>query len=251
MTAPAHIASFLVEGVLGLTARDRFGAMQRHGNTGVMTSGWFTVLMVIVLVTSVAVFIAVSFYKGAKGLKFRKKKGEAEGQAPVIRNSASENRGSVTVTRETAPVTRGAAPVNQSEPAAKTAIEAEIALFPFSKKFDTTGGDEEQFLDFWQATITGLAGKVISLETTLTASVGDRVLVVISPAENSEGQIQELIEDIGVVRQVQKPDSTNEPDAKRLAVELTGLSEAQVAGLNDFIKRVSAKAEITANAGAK
>ncbi len=244
MTAPAHIAFFLVEGVLGLTARDRFEGMQRHADTGVMTSGWFTVLMVIVLVASVGAFIAVGFYKGVKGLKFRMKKSETQGQAPVTSEAAP-------VIRQAAPVTRGAAPVNQSEPAAKTAIEAEIALFPFSKKFDTTSGDGEQFLDFWQAAITGLAEKVIFLETTLTADVGDRVLVVICPMEYGQEQIQELIEDIGVVRQIQPADSMNEPNEQRLSVELTDLSEEQVAGLNDFIKRVSAKAEIIANAGAK
>jgi hypothetical protein len=258
MMAPVNIASYLVEGLLGLTARDRFSAMQQHGNTGVMTSGWFAAVCVILLLGSAAALITVSFYKKVKALKMSGKENKTTNRPAVTPDRAKMTGGAAPVNSRTsstnlekAPVTREATPVKRAEPAAKTVIGVEIALFPFSKKFDTVSGDDEQFLDFWQGTITRIEGKVIFLETPMTAGAGDRVLMVISSAGDNDEKIQEMIEDVGVVRQIRPAESMSEPEMKRFEVELTGLSDEQAAALNDFLKRVSVKAEVIAAAGAK
>ena len=86
-----------------------------------------------------------------------------------------------------------------------------IAMFPFAKKLELAGSGNHQrpqqdgspsppgfgtgaewnrqLPEFLPATVTGLVGRVVFLETTLTANVGDRVLVVIGLASvNGDGR---------------------------------------------------------------
>ena len=71
---PALIASLMVVGVLGLTSRDRWQAMQQqHSSTSVMNSKWFIVLMVALLLGSIIALVAVSFVKKYKEMKRQKK----------------------------------------------------------------------------------------------------------------------------------------------------------------------------------
>ncbi len=147
-----------------------------------------------------------------------------------------------------------------------------IAMFPFAKRLELAGNGNHQqpqqsgspsppgfgggaewsrqLPEFLPATVTGLVGRVVFLETTLTASVGDRVLVVIGLASvGGGGQTLELIEDAGPVQQTTQPaESVEMPNARRLAVELAGLSEEQTAKLAGMIR--IAKATDTAKPGA-
>jgi hypothetical protein len=148
-----------------------------------------------------------------------------------------------------------------------------IAMFPFARKVGlANGGNQEQrqqggspsppgsgtgaewsrqLPEFLPATITGLVGRVVFLETTLAANVGDRVLVVIGLASVSgNGQALELIEDVGPVRQTTQPaESMKEPNARCLAVELAGLSESQAAQLAMAIAGVKTTAPAKQDAG--
>ncbi len=135
-----------------------------------------------------------------------------------------------------------------------------IAMFPFAKKLGPAGNGDQgrpkqewsrQLPEFLPAIVTGLVGRVVFLETTLAASVGDRVLVVIGLARVGEGaQIPELIEDIGLVQQTAQPAELVElPNARRLAVELAGLSEAQIAQLSEAVAGVKTTAPAKQDTG--
>lgn len=148
-----------------------------------------------------------------------------------------------------------------------------IAIFPFAKRLELAGsgnhqrpqqdgspsppgfgagaGWNRQLPEFLPATVTGLVGRVVFLETTLTASVGDRVLVVIGLASvNGDGQALELIEDVGPVQQTTQPaELVESPNARRLAVELAGLSETQVAQLAEAIAGVKTTETAKGDAG--
>jgi hypothetical protein len=78
---PALIASLMVEGVLGLTSRDRWQAMQQHSDTSVMNSKWFTILMVALLLGSVIALVAVSLVKKYKEMKRRRTEDLASSRA--------------------------------------------------------------------------------------------------------------------------------------------------------------------------
>ncbi len=142
-------------------------------------------------------------------------------------------------------------PKTSAAPPAKAPVRsaAFVAIFPFSKKIDSAGIDKgqqgsspsksaeaaernRQLPEFLPATVVGLNGRIVSLETTLAATVGDRLLVMIGPADAEK---TELIEDIGLVKQSAQPaDSIKDPKARRLSVEMTGLNEAQMARLAEI-----------------
>jgi hypothetical protein len=126
--------------------------------------------------------------------------------------------------------------------------KAFIALFPFEKKLNpASGGGNKRpqqsgslsppglgaegnrlFPEFVSATVTGLVGRVVFIETTLAANVGDRVLVLAGSSDTEESI--ELIQDIGLVQQSAQPAEINAaPQARRLAVALVGANEAQAA----------------------
>jgi len=158
----------------------------------------------------------------------------------------------------------GARPADSA--AGKTAF---IAMFPFAKKIDLiNGGGQERpqqgdsppglrqsLPEFMPATVTGLVGRVLFIETTLSAGVGDRVMVVIGPEGISENDgTSELIEDIGIVEQsVQPAELLKEPNARRLGVALAGLSDAQAVQLAEAIRgaKTQGTAEQTMLTGSK
>ena len=140
----------------------------------------------------------------------------------------------------------GARPADSA--AGKTAF---IAMFPFAKKIDLiNGGGRERpqqgdsppglrqsLPEFMPATVTGLVGRVLFIETTLSAGVGDRVLVVIGQEGISKNdETSQLIEDIGIVEQSAQPAKLlTEPSARRLGVVLAGLSDTQAVQLAEVI----------------
>jgi large-conductance mechanosensitive channel len=162
----------------------------------------------------------------------------------------------------------GAKPANSSVGRA-----AFIAMFPSAKRLEPAGNGNHQRPEqggspsppelltgvewnqqlpvFLPAIITGLVGRVVSLETTLKANVGDRVLVVIGLASvGGGGQTLELIEDVGPVQQTTQPaELMKAPNARRLAVELAGLSEEQTAQLADAMRVAKATEAAKPSAG--
>jgi len=332
MTASALIAIRLAEVVVGLTARERFRATQHLDNSSVMTSRWFTIAMVVVLVVSIIAFVVVSLCRKVRELKAAEKAfsdgaarkslteseadmlmaismkiglgknedifsiGEAfeRGAAALLEESRSGGksvagisqlekqlaglRGKLGFRKVSSSTTNGSVkPVDESAgakpadfPVGKAAF---IAMFPFARKVGlANGGNQEQrqqggspsppgsgtgaewsrqLPEFLPATVTGLVGRVVFLETTLAANVGDRVLVVIGLASVSgDGQALELIEDVGPVRQtIQPAESMKEPNARCLAVELAGLSESQAAQLAEAIAGVKTTAPAKQDAG--
>jgi hypothetical protein len=143
--------------------------------------------------------------------------------------------------------------LNEPMPANSAVIKtAFIAMFPFSRKMDliNSGGTEnhkhgysppdwqKQLPEFIPATITGLVGRVLFIETTLSANVGDRVLIAVDSCDAAAGSgIPELIQDIGTVEQsIHLAESLNERDVFRIGVKLAGLSESQAAQLAGAIK---------------
>jgi hypothetical protein len=130
--------------------------------------------------------------------------------------------------------------------------EVFVALFPFLRKTDLINGSStenpkrgysppdwrEQLPKFVPATITGLVGRVLFIETALPANVGDRVLIAIGSYDVSgNSHTTELIEEIGTVdRSIYLSESPNASNLRRLGVNLAGLSESQAAQLAESIK---------------
>ncbi len=242
MTMSALIMVRLAEGVVGLTAGERFKAVRNLDSGGsFMTSGWFTVAMVILLLGSVAALAAVGWYKK------RAARREVEESASAKRDAGKPAPPAVPVGQSRpAP----AAISSQVKPQAKSSDarpkevsvrgSAYIALYSFSRKLESPaeGAKPERPLpQFLPAKVLTVTGKVVSVETALPANVGDRVLVVIESQSNGEGTGRgEIIEDMGVVRQSAQPaQTTDAPNVKRLSVEVAGLSESQAARLADVI----------------
>ena len=74
MTVSALIAVRLAEVVVGLTAHERFRAVQHLDSGGsFMTSRWFTIAMVVVLAGSIIALVVVSLYKKVRELKAAEK----------------------------------------------------------------------------------------------------------------------------------------------------------------------------------
>ncbi len=159
-----------------------------------------------------------------------------------------------------------------SKPADVSAhISAFIAMFPVSKQVSPAGSEKQeqpqqggvssppgsmawdelirQLPEFVPAIVNGVVGQVVSVETALPANVGDRVLVVIELESISEkARERELIEDIGVVqRSVQPAESIDAPNARRLGIEIAGLSEAQAAQIAGVVSRAKATKTKTGN----
>jgi hypothetical protein len=144
-----------------------------------------------------------------------------------------------------------------------------IAMFPFSRKTELINGGSpgtperadsppdwrEQLPEFVPATITGLVGRVLFVETALSANVGDRVLIAVgSFSAGEESSTIELIEEIGTVdRDVYLPESSGASNVHRLDVNLAGLSESQAAQLAGAIKDANGRGatEQTLTAGSK
>jgi len=127
-----------------------------------------------------------------------------------------------------------------------------IAMFPFSRKTELINGGgsgtpqransppdwREQLPEFVPATVTGLVGRVLFIETALSVNVGDRVLIAVGSFSASEdSRTIELIEEIGTVdRSVYPPASSGASNVHRLGVNLVGLGESQAAHLAVAIK---------------
>jgi hypothetical protein len=153
-------------------------------------------------------------------------------------------------------------PVPKNSEVIKTAF---IAMFPFSRKMDlmnsgSSGAPErvdsppdwrEQLTEFIPATITGLVGRVLFIETALSANVGDRVLVAVGSFSTGEdSSTMELIEEIGTVdRSVYLPGALEASNVHRLGVNLAGLSESQAVQLAEVIKGVNHHEADEQNAG--
>ncbi len=134
-----------------------------------------------------------------------------------------------------------------------------IAMFPFSRKMvlvnsDSSGASErvdsppgwrEQLPKFMPATITGLVGRVLFIETAMSADVGDRVLIAVGSFRAGEYSCtMELIEEIGTVeRSVYLPESLDASNVYRLDVNLTGISKSQMSQLAGAIKDANGRDE--------
>ena len=92
--------------------------------------------------------------------------------------------------------------------------------------------------EFLPAIVTGLVGRVLFIETTLLANVGDKVLVVIGSGIDGAGSgTPESIENIGMVEQsIDSAEMLKTPNARRLGVNFADLSELQVAQLAEAMK---------------
>lgn len=143
-----------------------------------------------------------------------------------------------------------------------------IAMFPFAKKIDLINGVgrerpqqgdsppglRQSLPEFIPATVTGLVGRVLFIETTLSAGVGDRVMVAIGEGISENDETSELIEDIGIVEQsVQPAELLKEPGARRLGVALAGLSDTQAVQLAEAVRgaKIQGTAEQAVPAGSK
>lgn len=310
MAMSALIAVQLAEWVVGLTANERFKAVQNLDSGGnLLTSRWFTITMVVVLAGSIVALLAVGLHKkvgelrtadkafsertARRGLselemdtlmaiavKAGLKKSEdifsmagafESGAAKLLEESRSAGRATMETSqlekqltdlraklgfRKASPSAANAPVKTDVKPAGVKPVEipvngiAYIALYPFSKKHELPAGSQagptspdSRLPQFTPAKVTGVVGRVVYIETTLSANVGDRVLVVIESESVSEAAgVRELIEDIGVVQQsVQPTESVDTPNARRLAVEIAGLSKAQAKQLAGVFGGAKAK----------
>jgi hypothetical protein len=322
MTTLALIAVKLAQGVVALSANERWRATQHLGSdNSIITNKWFSIAMAAVLAVSVIAFFVVNLYKKASELKAAEKElfdnaarkrltpSETDTLMAIAIKAGLKRIGDIFIlsdafdtgagillkesfldgkpTNETnrlekelaslqvklgfrkvssaavgggglvgfAEKPAGARPADST--AGKTAF---IAMFPFAKKIDLiNGGGRERpqqgdsppglrqsLPEFTPATVTGLVGRVLFIETTLSANVGDRVMVVIGPENISENdETSELIEDIGIVEQSAQPaELLKEPNARRLGVALAGLSDTQAVQLAEAVR--DAKTQVTA-----
>jgi hypothetical protein len=69
MQAAALVTSLMVEGVLGLTAHDRFQSLKQYDSTSVFASRWFVIAMVAILSVSIITLLIVSLYQHSRELK--------------------------------------------------------------------------------------------------------------------------------------------------------------------------------------
>jgi hypothetical protein len=122
-----------------------------------------------------------------------------------------------------------------------------VALFPLVGKADSINGDDTENpkqgdsppefkispSEFLPAIVTGLVGRVLFIETTLSANVGDRIIVVInSDIDSGYSGAPESIENIGIIEQSVEPAETLKmPNAHRLSVSFAELSESQMTQL--------------------
>jgi hypothetical protein len=156
--------------------------------------------------------------------------------------------------------------LNEPVPANSAVIKtAFIAMFPFFRKMDliNSGSTEnrkqgysppdwqEQLPEFMPAAITGLVGRVLFIETALSANVGDRVLIAVGSCDAGDGSgILELIQDIGTVEQsIHLAESLKGRDVFRMGIKLAGLSESQAAQLAGAVKGISPRKTKGENAG--
>lgn len=310
MAMSALVAVQLAEWVVGLTANERFKAVQNLDSGGsVLTSRWFTITMVVVLAGSIVTLLAVGLHKKVGELRTAEKsfsertarKGLSELEMDTLmaiavkaglkksedifnmtgafESSAAklleESRSGGRATTETSQLEKqlidlraklgfrkvsssaANAPVKPDvKPAGVKPVEisvsgiAYIALYPFSKKLELPAvsqveptSSDRKLPQFTPAKVIGVVGRVVYVETTLSANVGDRVLVVIESQSVSEAaRVRELIEDIGVVQQsVQPAESIDTPNTRRLAVEIAGLSESQAKQLAGVVGGAKAK----------
>jgi hypothetical protein len=65
----ALVTSLMVEGVLGLTARDRFQSLKQYDTTSVFAARWFTITMVVILSVSIITLVVVSLYQHSREMK--------------------------------------------------------------------------------------------------------------------------------------------------------------------------------------
>jgi len=331
MTTLALIAVKLAQGVVALSARERWQATQHlSSDNGIMTNKWFTIAMVVVLAVSVIALFVVNVYKKARELKAAEKElfdnaarkrltsPETDILMAIAIKAGLKRVGDIFILSDAFDIGAGillkesfldGKPTNETnrlekqlaglqvklgfrkvssaassggglvgsaeKPAGARPADsaagntAFIAMFPFAKKIDLiNGGGRERpqqgdsppglrqsLPEFAPATVTGLVGRVLFIETTLSANVGDRVMVVIGPEGISENdETSELIEDIGIVEQsVQPAKSLKEPNVRRLGVALAGLSDTQAVQLAEAISGAKAQgtAEQTMPAGSK
>jgi hypothetical protein len=107
--------------------------------------------------------------------------------------------------------------------------------------------------EFLPATVTGLVGRVLFIETMLPANVGDSVIVVIGSGIGGPGSgTSESIKNIGTVEQSVEPaEALNTPNTHRFGVNFADLSEVQMAKLAEAINGANGRgaAEQVAEAG--
>jgi hypothetical protein len=121
---------------------------------------------------------------------------------------------------------------------------------------DSPPGFKVSSSEFLPAIVTGLVGRVLFIETTLSANVGDRVFVVIGSGISGDGSgTPESVENIGTIEQSIGPADTErsdepasemlkEPNAHRLGINFADLSELQAAQLAKAIKDANGRSEM-------
>jgi hypothetical protein len=201
----------------------------------------------------------MSFRKVAKGGGYYPSVSAEKSNKPVPTNSAVMAKGGGYYPGVSAEKSNKPVPTNSA--VIKTAF---IAMFPFSMKMDliNSGSTEnhkqgysppdwqEQLPKFMPATITGLVGRVLFIETALSANVGDRVLIAVGSCNAGDGSgIPELVQDIGTVEQsIHLAESLKERDVFRIGVKL-GLSESQAVHPAGAVKGISPRKTEGKNAG--
>jgi hypothetical protein len=318
-TTLALIVVRLAQGVVALSARGRWEATRHlkadnninsiNNINDIMTTKWFTVTMVVVLVISVIALFVVRFYNKVSERKAAKKEffdnaarirlteSETDTLMAIVIKAGLKRIGDIFIRADTFDIGAGillkesfleGKPTNETgrlekqlaglqvklgfrkgssaassggslvesaeKPAGSAAGEmAFIAMFPVVKIIDLINGRRERpqqgdsppglsesLPEFMPATVTGLVGRVLFIETTLSAGVGDRVLVVIGQEGISENdETSKLVEDIGIIEQsVQPAKLLTEPNARRLSIALAGLSDTQVVQLAEVVMGV-------------
>ncbi len=307
MTTLALIAVRLAEGVLAVSARERWQGVQHlpSSSGGFMSSIWFKIGAAALFAGTVIAFAAVSLYNRfsqrkiaerefADGVSRRQlteletdmlvaitESAGLEKMADIFLMSNAFDSGAAMLlkesyvagnpTNETGPLEKqlaglkakmnfrkaagGAYYSNGSAEKPSDAKPADsaggktayIAMFPFARKLDLRNGNSKEgdspprlrdkLPEFMPAIVTGLVGRVVFMETTLLANVGDRVLIVFGTCGiGGDAETSDLIEDIGAVEQsVQPAEFLKEPNACRLGVLLAGISDAQAAQLAGMV----------------
>jgi hypothetical protein len=245
-----------MDALLAVSAADRFHGMRNiNSSDSIWQNKWFVASMAVILAGSVIALIVVNVYKKVAGYKKNRisfieqrtqnpERRTEDGGLPV---EAAAKAGQKVENNSLSSVVRH--PSSEIE----TAV---VAIFPFTKEISLPdAGNKEQLQqegapsppgeqakqkqhlpDFSPAIVTGLVGRVVFLETTLKANVGDSVFVVIGPVNSEKGDGLEIYDAIGRVEQSQQPAALlNEPDARRLGIVLTGINDTQAARLGSIV----------------
>jgi hypothetical protein len=97
MQAAALVTSLMVEGVLGLTSRDRWQSLKQYDSTSVFATRWFIIAMVAILTISIVTLTVISLIQYKVELKnwwknSSKKAEENQRQRTEVRRQKAEDQ---------------------------------------------------------------------------------------------------------------------------------------------------------------